>query len=198
MINKLNSILLIIFFSTVSANVFSFFPKTDKDFSLLPAFCKVRAGRGTPEQIRLWKKRLGSDYLHIHHFCAGLHTYNWALYNFPRNKEEKAHKLNVFKGVLGEINYMEKHVKNRNFILFPSIYLLKAKTFSELGSTAQAITYFNKSIAANKKYAPAYLALAKYYKKLGNTAQALETIELGLKYKPSSKSLNRLRKELTQ
>ncbi|PCJ37934.1 MAG: hypothetical protein COA75_01570 [Cellvibrionales bacterium] len=191
-------IFLLIAFSTMSFNVFSFFPETNKDFSLLPAFCKVRAGRGTAVEVTLWKKRLGSDYIHIHHFCAGLHSYNYTTMNFPKNKDEKAFHRHALRSVLGEVNYMESHVKNKKFVMFPSIYLLKAKAHADLGQRAKALVYYNKSITANKKFTRAYLSLSRYYQKLGDKTKALAIIEQGLQYKPSSKSLNRQRNHLTQ
>ena len=198
MTKKLTLIFLLIELSTLSFNASSFFPETDKDFSLLPTFCKVRAGRGTAAEVTLWKNRLGSDYIHIHHFCAGLHSYNYTTMNFPKNNDEKAFHLHALRSVLGEVNYMESHVKNKHFVLFPSIYLLKAKAHADLGQTVEALVYFKKSITANKKFTRAYLALSRYYQKLGDKAKALATIEQGLQYKPSSKGLNRQRTELSQ
>lgn len=198
MTKQLIFIFLLIGLSTLSFNASSFFPETDKDFSLLPSFCKVRAGRGTTAEVTLWKKRLGSDYIHIHHFCAGLHSYNYTTMNFPKNKDEKAFHIHALKSVLGEVKYMESKVKNKNFTFFPSIYLLKANAHADLGQTAEALIYFNKSITANKKFTRAYLALSRYYQKLGNKAKARATIEQGLQYKPSSKGLKRQLAELSQ
>ena len=54
------------------------YPGTDADFAVLPPYCKARLsplGDKDPSN-QLWNRRLGHDFLHIHHYCAGLHTRN--------------------------------------------------------------------------------------------------------------------------
>ncbi|MEZ0174976.1 MAG: tetratricopeptide repeat protein [Candidatus Reddybacter sp.] len=188
--------IIVIIFSVSTLNALAFYPENDKDFSLLPAYCKAKLKPSSPGEQTRWKKRIGEDFKHVHHFCAALHSYNWTLYNFPSTKSEKSYKLYALRGAVGHAEYMEEHLINKDFVLLPSIYLLKARALADLDKTAEAITYFNKSIAANKKYTKAYIALAKFHLKLGNKTKALATIEQGLKHKPSSKSLKRRHREL--
>lgn len=183
-------------FSITSFNSLAIFPKTDKDFSLLPPYCKAFFKPDPPNEWDRWSKRV-SGIGGIHHFCAAMHSYNHSLH-FPSNEEERTYKLFMLKTVLNEVKYVEEHSTNKRHALFPAIYLLKAKAYAELGKTSDALVYFNKSITGNKKFVRGYLALAKYYKKLGNKKKAIETVEQGLKYKPSSKGLNRLKKELLE
>ncbi len=190
--------IIVVIFSASTLNALAFYPENDKDFSLLPAFCKAKLKPSSPGEQTRWKKRIGEDFKHVHHFCAALHSYNWTLYNFPTTKSEKSYKTFALRSAVGHAEYMEVHLINKDFVLLPSIYLLKARALADLDQTAKAISYFNKSIAANKKFTKAYLALAKYYLKLENKATALATIEQGLKHKPSSKSLKRRHRELIQ
>ena len=104
----------------------------------------------------------------------------------------------MLRTVLNEVAYVEGHSKNKQHALFPKIYLLKAKAYADLGKTADALIYFEKSISANKRSVRSYLALSRYYQTIGNKKKALVTIEQGLKYKPTSKGLNRRKKELLE
>ena len=104
----------------------------------------------------------------------------------------------MLRTVIGEIEYVETHSKNKKHPLFAHIYLQKAKAYGDLGRMAEALTYYNKSISINNKSVRSYLALSKYYQKIGDKKQALDTIKAGLQFKPSSKGLNRRLSELSK
>ena len=182
--------------SITSFNSLAIFPKTDKDFSLLPPYCKAILKPTSNAERDSWSRRL-AGIGGPHHFCAALHSYNHSQH-IPRNEEGRTYKTFMLRTVLNEVAYVEGHSQNKKHALFPKIYLLKAKAYADLGKTADALIYFEKSIAANKKFVHGYLALSKYYQKIGNKQKALVIVEQGLKYKPTSKGLNRRKKELLE
>jgi hypothetical protein len=77
---------------------------TDRDFSLLPTFCKTRL-RGSPEEWKPLVARLGRDtFEDIHHFCFGLYFQNKARFAFK--KTDKAH---FWRRSVGEFDYVLRH-----------------------------------------------------------------------------------------
>ena len=62
---------------------------TAAEIAMLPDYCQARwAGKDTAA-FKSWKQRLGaSNFIHIHHFCIGLHFMNKAPMEFDA-KEKK-------------------------------------------------------------------------------------------------------------
>lgn len=165
-------------------------PKSDKDWSLLPPFCKARSYNGNHPAYQSWKRRLGDDFIHVHHYCAGLLTFNDA-HRYTK-KVDIAEQLNA---AMSEIDYVELSSKP-NFRLLPHIFKTKADIFLELKKVGNAITYLNKAIQLNPKFVPAYTRLADIYYEQGEKDEALKLINQALKIKPHSRALNKRLKKL--
>lgn len=169
-------------------------PTTDKDFALLPPYCKALIDPETKKRdYGLWAKRVGPGFGNAHHFCAGLHSYR--VLNKAYNATASEKKFALIQ-IINEIEYYETHTGPIKSRIYPAVYLLKAQVYGDMGNTSSAIEYFNKSIDANKEYTNAYVALADFYLKVNSKEQAIETIKTGLQYKPNSITLNRRLKKL--
>ncbi|PPD21295.1 MAG: hypothetical protein CTY24_08015 [Methylobacter sp.] len=162
------------------------YPQTEEDYRLLPPFCKARSTPGSPS-YSAWDKRLGPNFIHIHHYCSALHCLNQARRTTPNS--EKQHQQ-LFTDCLGGINYMESN-SSSDFVLFPHIYVTKADIFTELKDYQDAVKYLNKAIEQNPKFTRAYIKLSDLYSKLNEKSLALETVKKGLAEKPSSTGLNK-------
>jgi len=163
---------------------------TDTEIFMLPAYCKARYGKSSPQEIKVWKKRLGHDFMHIHHFCNGL-----ILLNRTYMISDKKKRLSVSNQAFREIIYTQKHAAP-NFILQPAIAYYKGKILENLGKNDNAIKEYLSAIKLNPKYINSYVALASLYSQLGLKSDAINTIKKGLKYKPGSKKLKRKLKKL--
>jgi len=188
-------ILISLFFmcSKVSAE----YPKSFTDFALLPPYCKAKLNPSSAANTQLWAKKLGQDFSHTHHYCAGLHSLRIAKTIYSTAPDKMQHKNHLLSSALGEIEYMEKHASPK-YILFPHIYTTKAEVYLERNQANNAIKYFNTAINANKKFTKPYALLSDYYVKINNHNLARDTLEKGLKYSPKSKALNKRIKKLSK
>ena len=187
----LKKIALFVFISLLlnASSSFAGYPKTDEDFSLLPPFCRAKLSGDSP-LAKLWAERLGSGWLHVHHYCAALHTLRLANNLLPTDADTKMDKRSLYGAVLGEIKYMEEHA-DPQFVIFPNIYATKAEALFALDQPGEAVVYLTKAISKNNKFTKAYKMLADYYIKTGNKKSATEILQEGLKYSPRSRTLQK-------
>ena len=164
---------------------------TDAELASLPPLCKVKmkAGAGSPE-YKAWEQSLGKDWLHTHHYCAGLNFLN----RYYRARSASAKGSNL-KNAQGNLQYMVTHAAP-TYSLMPDVYLNLGVVYSLSNQTAQAITHFGKAIELNPRQPRAYNAMADYYAKIKQTARALETVTEGLRHNPDTRSLQRRYTEL--
>ena len=160
----------------------STYPKSERDFSLLPPYCKAKLG-GRNAGWKAWEARL-RGFGHVHHYCAALHTVKLA------NRETVPIRRRYhLDSTIGGFEYMERHAPKSQ--LMPEIMTQKGKVLLRLKRESEAMAAFQKAIMIKKDYAPAYIAIADYYISLGSTKNAKDIINQGLKYAPSSKGLKR-------
>jgi len=164
---------------------------------MLPAYCKPKAvnlnSKVGPYQkyrplIKIWKKRLGSDYVHLHHYCQALQALN-KIYKEPEKKKF------YYKVALGNIEYMERNA-SKKFVLMPEIYNTKAKILYSIGRTDDAVKYLISAMRLKKNFSPPYVKLIDIYNDLGMKDKAKKVLKTGLKYNPKSKALLRRKEEL--
>lgn len=160
----------------------AYYPQTDFDYALLPPFCKARASGDTPE-YRLWNNRLGPDFQHIHHYCAGLHTMNVAA-----KIRDVVERVYQYKVAAGEMAYIEAHAKP-DFKIFPKLYFDQGQAWERGEKIDEAVTSYKKSIALYQKSALPYAALSDLYEKKNMKDQAKSILEQGLQHNPNSKPL---------
>jgi len=166
------------------------YPKTEADFSKLPPYCKARMQQQKSANYQLWAKRLGGDFIHVHHYCAGLHMLNksWSTTN-SKTRE------GILRGATGEISYTQKH-SSPKFILQPEMSFKKGSILMLLNDLVAAHKEFRKGIQLNPKYSRNYSALSDLYKKQGNIEESRYILEQGLTHSPKSKALKRRLKKL--
>lgn len=164
-------------------NVNAEYPKTDLDFALLPPYCKARSSGDTSSLYKQWERKLGPDFLHIHHYCAGLHTLNLA---FKENdKTQKNYLINV---AISEMDYIPDHASEK-FIILPKLYYDQGKAYEMMTKDDKAIESYEKSIKSNPKIAMPYAALSDLYKRKNMLEKAKEILNMGLTNKNDSKLL---------
>lgn len=177
-------------FST-HANAVEQWAPTDSEMASLPPYCKakMKSGQGSPE-YKMWERTLGKDFLHTHHYCAGINFIS--RYYRARSKQDKQFNLRSAQGTL---NYMVEKA-SPTYSLMPDVYLNLGLVYSLTNQPAQAITHFNKAIELNPRQPKAYNALSDYYVKTKQSAKALEIVTTGLRHNPYTKSLQRRYRDL--
>lgn len=173
------------------ANAVEPWEPTDSEMASLPPYCKIKmkSSPSSPE-YKAWQSMLGKDFLHTHHYCAGVNFIN--RYYRSRTQQDKRFNLN---NAQGNLQYMVAHA-DPSYSLMPDVYLNLGVVYSLSNQTAQAITHFNKAIELNPRQPKAYNALSDYYAKTKQSAKALEIVTAGLRYNPDTKSLQRRYTEL--
>lgn len=177
-------------FSVYAHAVESWAP-TDSEMASLPPYCKARmkSGQGSPE-YKLWESTLGKDFLHTHHYCAGINFIN----RYYRSRSQQDKRLNL-NNAENNLQYMVANADS-GYSLMPDVYLNLGVVYSLMKQPARAITHFNKTIELNPRQPKAYNALSDYYVKTKQSAKALEIVTAGLRHNPDTKSLQRRYTEL--
>ncbi len=171
--------------SLLSVNAKADYPKTDYDYLGLPIYCKEMhqdTYKGTARALQ-WEKRLAGNG-GIHHYCAGLFTYNLA---WKTNNNQD--RINRLKQALNEMSYPFNHGIAPNFVLLPKMYYDMGKVQEALDDYQSAIESYQKSVQKNPKVWMTYAALSDLLSKLNKNKEAIEILEKGLEHKPNSKPL---------
>lgn len=166
------------------------YPETEADFLRLPKYCKARFSDSQSPLYQKWDKILGANFIHVHHFCAALHSERASHLIVGVSPIDNQRKQSYITSAIRNIDYMEKHA-TPSFILFPDIYLLKAEIFGSSGNSKLATEYYRKAINANKKYSKGYVKYADYLYKIGSKQIAVEILNEGLKNASNKKIVNK-------
>jgi len=158
---------------------------TAQELNSLPPYCRAKFERQHEE---VWKQTLGHDYMHIHHYCAGLNFLN----RYYRNHDNAQFKLGR---VVGEMGYMIDK-SSPSFSLLPDIYLTRGKAFMLLKRTQEGTADIFKALELNPKLLHAYLALIDFYRGLNVRDKALDYAVEGLRHLPDSKYLQKIYDDL--
>jgi len=167
---------LLIFFTLLIISQLSFaeYAFTANEVLQLPPFCRGLSLGNFQADAKKLKKKMRVPGQHTQHFCHGM----------------KAILRKNYETAVSEFEYVEEHSTKRH-ALIPATHLYKAEALGHLGNVGAALAEYNKAIRLKKKYTQAYSRLADYYLTLKQKNNAIETIKLGLKYAPHSKSLKR-------
>ncbi|MFT3960015.1 hypothetical protein [Propionivibrio sp.] len=176
-------------------------PVTKEQYQLLPEYCRnqehVARFLYRPTAEGEWRRRLGQDYLHIHHYCWGLvHMLN-------------AYRLGVTSGK-GRFQFEEaaddfrfsinatllNGGKSPGSALLPEMYTKLGEALLGVRDYRNAEIAFRSSWEINPSYAPPYVWWAQALLKQGKTGEALAVAEEGKKNAPDSKSLAKLIEEI--
>ncbi|WP_324780166.1 tetratricopeptide repeat protein [Thiobacillus sedimenti] len=162
------------------------------EMAVLPAYCAAKFGESQhPEAAKVWRASMGSDFVHVHHYCAGLNFVNRASAMTSQNKDRRG----TLEAAVRNFDYMLVHT-HPDFYLRPEILMNRGIALSMMNRTGEAVGDLLKSIEADPGQPRAYLALADLYEKQKNRAKALETVTEGLRHNPDTKSLQRRYAEL--
>lgn len=155
-----------------------------QEMAMLPPYCAARFDEKSPAFAR-WKSILGQDFIHIHHYCAGLNFIQRATAQFSRKDRE---------GTLGaavrEMDYVLTHAQP-DFSMRPEILTSRATALSLLGKDGEAAVNLETAIQLNPKFSGAYRSLADLQVKLHQRERALETVTAGLQNIPDDRGLQR-------
>lgn len=157
---------------------------------MLPPYCAARFDEKS-EAFKSWKSSMGQDFIHVHHYCAGLNFVNRARGMVSSDKDRRG----TLEAALRNFDYMLAHTAP-DFSLRPEILMNRGIALSMMNRTGEAIGELLKSIEADPAQPRAYLTLAEMYEKQKNRAKALETVTEGLRHNPDIKSLQRRYTEL--
>ncbi len=160
------------------------------EMATLPPYCAARFDERS-EAFKTWRDSMGSDFIHVHHYCAGLNFLNRARGMGSFNKGRQG----TLEAALRNFDYMLAHTQP-DFSLRPEILMNRGIALSMMNRTGEAMGDLLKSIDANPGQARAYLTLADMYTKQNNRAKALETVTEGLRHNPGTRSLQRRYTEL--
>lgn len=157
---------------------------TDLEMTMLPPYCRVRfeADSRSPE-YKEWQRRLGPDFLHVHHFCAGL---NFLTRSYkPQSKADRDYNLQN-----AETNFTYViHAVKPTFVLMPEAYLDRGIVRSMKKNAIEAVPDITRALEMNPHLVRGYLALGTIYANAGDRSQALSAVSTGLRYNPDSKIL---------
>jgi tetratricopeptide (TPR) repeat protein len=134
---------------------------------------------------------MGTDYMHIHHYCAGLNFVNRAR-NMPSSARRRQGTLDA---AIGNFDYFLAHIQP-SFYLRPDALMNRGIALSLLNRQGEATSNLLQAIEMNPKLTPAYTTLSSLYEKQKNRSKALETVSDGLRHNPGTKSLQRRYDEL--
>lgn len=157
---------------------------TQFEMAMLPAYCSVRfnSPNNSPE-YKKWQGILGPDFLHVHHFCAGLNflARSYKTHNKPDRDYNLQNALTNFSVTIKAMSPTTRVV--------PEAYLDRGITYSLQKNYVQAIPDISKALQLNPRLIRGYNALATIYVNNNQKGQALEIVTMGLRNNPEAKSL---------
>jgi tetratricopeptide (TPR) repeat protein len=163
---------------TAPFSVQAYFPKTEKEFSLLPPYCKVKLQEDKTPAWLAWRQRLGRGWIHIHHYCAGLNAINYA----------RLGNTGALTEALKQMQYMHNQAGD-GWPLAAEVWVTEADVYLMKKEPHLALPAARKAIELKPDYIQAYAKMSEAYAAMGDTAKAIETLQAGLKKKPDSRWL---------
>lgn len=160
------------------------------EMAMLPPYCAARFDERS-EAFKSWKSSMGQDFIHVHHYCAGLNFVNRARGMASSDKDRRG----TLEAALRNFDYMLAHT-HPDFSLRPEILMNRGIALSMMNRMGEAVGNLLQSIEADPNQPRAYLTLADMYDKQRNRVKALETVTEGLRHNPDTKSLQRRYTEL--
>ena len=162
---------------------------TAAEMAALPAYCGARFNEGS-EAFKTWRSTMGGDFIHIHHYCAGLNFLNRS-YGMSSTKDRQG----TLGGAVREFDYVLTHA-SPEFYLRAEILMNRGVALSLLKKPGEAIANLNQAIEKNPELPRAWMTLADMYDAQKQRTKALETVTEGLRHNPGTRSLQRRYSEL--
>lgn len=161
---------------------------TQSELTTLPPYCAARFDERSAA-FKNWKASMGPNFIHIHHYCAGLNFLNRVRGSFSSGRQD------TLGAVVREFDYVLDHV-SADFYLRPEILMNRGIALTMLKRNGEAVGNLMQAIELDPRQTRAYMVLADLYLKQNNRSQALETVTEGLRHNPGTKSLQRRYTEL--
>lgn len=158
------------------------------EMAALPQYCAARFNEGS-EAFKTWRSSMGGDFIHIHHYCAGLNFLNRAR-GMPSSKTK-----GILGAAVGDFDYVLKNAAP-DFSLRAEILMNRGIALSMLKRNGEAVGNLLKAIELDPKQPRAYMTLTDLYATSNNRSKALETVTEGLRHNPDTRSLQRRYTEL--
>ena len=195
----------VIFFALLIIPTSAFaYDLSQSEFEMLPPHCQAKYAEmyqlGKVPNIsinpnkyhpKLWQRRAGSAWVHMHHYCPALKDLNNAKINAGK-------RGTLLPLAIGNLEYQISHTKwtPSNYWLLAEAHMKLAEA-DELGNRfGEAIKQYNEAIKVYPKNYRIYLGLSRLLAKSGNRDEALKVVREGLKQVPKSKTLKRQEKRL--
>lgn len=169
----------------------SSFKANAAEMQRMPPYCQVKWNSPpTSPEWKSWRDQIGSNYIDLHHYCAGLNFVN--RYWGSRNAQDRGFYL---QSAMNNFNYMVKAEKP-DFALRAELYSNRGEVFRLMGRPGEAVKDFNHVLSINPKAVKPYLQLADLHVASKAPARALEAVTEGLRHVPDSTALQRRYLEL--
>jgi len=195
-IYRLCFIALVLIGNTCYAQPKSFHKMSETELRMLPPFCQVwykgyrLSSAADVQKFKQWQARLGGI-PDSQHLCPGLNALNYAY-----TKAKGPSKGYALQSATNELSYVLK--RNKSFPIRSTVLLKRGTAYEEWGKTNEAMADYHEALKLKPNKTHAYIAIAKLQMKLKNNKEARKYIETGLKIKPNSKVLLRLKKRLNK
>ncbi|HFB98035.1 MAG TPA: glycosyltransferase, partial [Bryobacterales bacterium] len=150
---------------TVQARTVGQWMPTAAELRTLPGYCQDRFRYGPSRKhpvIARWYRTFGDDFIHIHHFCAGLNFLNRAKMALG----DKRRRAFNYQRAYGNLSYIITHVSPR-FPLLPAARYYRGQALEGMGRTAEAVRDYLAAIELKPAYPPPYVALAELHRRAG-------------------------------
>lgn len=158
------------------------------EMAALPPFCAARFNEGS-EAFNSWRSTMGGDFIHVHHYCAGLNFLNRA------RGMSSSKTRDILGATVREFDYVLSHAAPE-FYLRAEILMNRGVALSMLKRNGEAVGNLLKAIELDPKQPRAYMTLTDLYATQKNRTKALETVTEGLRHNPDTRSLQRRYTEL--
>lgn len=157
------------------------------DMTFLPSYCQDTMGtkgyEGPPGKH--WRRVIGPDFQHIHHYCRGLRDMHFAE---TMRSLKREHRLHLWERAIDEFNYIIQN-SNRKMPLMPEVFYRQGESYLALGNTSGAMAAFEAARNLKPDYWPAYTRLADHFSGLGLVDRARELLAAGLQHAPDSNEI---------
>jgi predicted Zn-dependent protease len=168
-----------------AAHAFSWQP-TPTQFALLPDHCKAKISDYLENRSGKWKHRfpinerkiqqyrvkIGNDFEHMHHYCAGLAYLSEAKSNPKRAKWLLERARAEMAYTIGRSDPAQP--------LWIEMNIAQAKAQAGLGKTDQALRQLRSCLELEPRSAAIYIEIARTQKMAGDINDAVSTLETGL------------------
>ena len=159
------------------------------EMATLPPYCAARFDERSAA-FQTWKSTMGGDFIHVHHYCAGLNFVNRA-----RGMASAKDRRGVLGAAVRNFDYILTHTQP-DFYLRAEALMNRGIAMSMLQKPGEAVGNLRQAIEMNPRLPRAYMTLADLYDQQKNRGKALETVTAGLRHNPDAKSLQRRYTEL--